>query len=270
MKKNIIFIFILFAWTIFAAQRFVEEEEDNSLICRADNSTYTINIKIHAPQMIIDTITEKYKELGGEGEEQDAVESYFGSIVDALNEYLYRFRVQLHLFLNEYTIEKTMGGISVTPYCESDAPIQKKTSDALTFLTSSYPTSVGIHYFLWGCLSLDNSKPVTFVHVNQLCGRCIGSGWIGTQATREVMMLAILDALTGPKNNDIGKKMTDHEVATGLCKYAAECVGMTKSEIGQIVEGRVPVRYTDTYADRAHYQTGYDNSDMKKFLTETH
>lgn len=227
----------------------VEDFDDGSptdgyskLACTQENKTYTVDLRLHADDGIINTI---HKVGNPDLSMEKNLASYFGTIFDDLNSLLWPFHVQLHLDLNSFSSSSIMGNKSSDTTCEGNAPIEEKTFSALEHLQSTLKNKVGIQVFIWECNYLGPQVRLTADYENFTCGHLIGVAWMGEAATRFLIMKAILKALTNaqiPEGVDL--KNIDPLLLAGICKLTDKCIGMMSSVTGQIVTGRNMIRYT--------------------------
>lgn len=215
------------------------------LTCTDENKTYVVNVKIHSQDDVVKAIHSVA--LGsGEVDEPDAIMSYFSSIFDSLNRYMMRFKVQVHLDLNGYNSDDFMGSFAFDKSCEKNSPVIERTSSAFAFLEKDFKDDIGLHLFLWSCPYIADSFELRGVKQSEKCGRAIGVMWRGTKETKFLIMNAIIHALSGIfQGYGLGNPAYDLSVMPGLCKYVTICLGMQKTEIGQIVYGTEIIKYTD-------------------------
>lgn len=218
-----------------------------SVPCTEDNKTYTIDVKIHVEESVIHAILAVAKSsIAANETEREAISGYFGTIFDELNDMLMSLKVQLHLKLDAYSIEEFMSTISVDPSCEKASPVQERTTAAFDYLQSAFESNIGIHVFVWGCIYVPpNSEYKTTIN-SYRCGRVAGVLWEGMDASKGLIMNAIIGALVGLEHLRVNGVTIADTVGRQLCQYVHECIGMTKSQLGQIVGGTTPVRYTDS------------------------
>lgn len=213
--------------------------------CTDENKTYTVEVKVHAQDDVVKSIHSVA--LGNTPvDESVSIKSYFGDVIDDLNEYLIRFKVQLHLALDGYNSDDFIGSLAFDKSCEKFSPVTERTSSAFSFMKQSFDDNIGVHLFVWACPYIIETAELHNVYTNQKCGKVIGVLWKGTKETKDLIKDAIIDALSGISGGyAIGDPVYDTTVRPGLCSYVTSCVGMDKSEIGQIIYGTEIVKYTN-------------------------
>ncbi|TBU04832.1 putative spore wall protein [Hamiltosporidium magnivora] len=216
------------------------------LSCTTENKTYTVDLKVHTQDSVVKAIHSiATSQIDPHETEREAIVAYFGTIIDELNNFLIKYKVQLHLNLDSYNTDEFMGNISVDPSCEKSSPVIERTSSAFSYLKDSFNDNIGVHLFVWGCIYISNMAELETVYSNLRCGRVIGVLWKGAGETRTIIKTAIMDALTGIQHSYLSDNEFDAKFAAELCKYVTQCIGMDKSEIGQLVWGTDLVHYTD-------------------------
>lgn len=219
----------------------------DDMACTNENQTYTVDLKIHSQDSVVKAIHSiAGRSIDSRETESEAIESYFGTIIDELNEYLIRFKVQIHINLDGYDSDDFMGNVAFDMSCEKSSPVVDRTSSAFSFLKQSFNDNIGLHLFVWGCTYISSLAELETVYSNLRCGRVMGVMWKGSGETRDLIKSVILNALTGnsnvysPENGDYNSS-----IGPNLCKYVTSCIGMDKSEIGQLVQGTEVIKYTD-------------------------
>ncbi|XP_026475706.1 spore wall protein 7-like [Ctenocephalides felis] len=211
----------------------------DSMACTDENKTFTVDLKVHAQDLVIRSIHSIA--------ESESVEAYFGTIIDELNVFLMKFKVQFHLNLDGYNTDDFMGtNAAFDISCEKTSPVIERTSSAFSFyLKQSFTDNIGIHLFIWACPYISSTSELETVYSNLRCGRVMGVLWKGAAETRALIKGVILNALTGSAHAfSASDGSFDASVGPRLCKYVNQCVGMDKSEIGQLVLGTELVKYT--------------------------
>lgn len=215
--------------------------------CTADNKTYNVDFKIHIQESVIKAIhAVALTNIVVHETEREAISGYFGTIIDELNDYFMQYKVQIHLKLDAYNTDEFMATISVDPSCEKTSPVIERTSAAFDYLQNSFAGNIGLHLFIWGCSYIPPNSELKTIFNSLRCGRVAGVLWRGMDETRDLVKNAILDALVGLEHLYVPSPSEDANIAGKLCRYVQQCIGMTSSEIGQLVQGSVPVRYTDS------------------------
>ncbi|ELA45999.1 hypothetical protein VCUG_02510 [Vavraia culicis subsp. floridensis] len=215
--------------------------------CTSDNKTYSIDLKIHAEESVIRAIhSVALSNIVAHETEREAVSGYFGTIIDEMNDHLMQYKVQLHLKLDAYNTDEFMATISVDPSCEKTSPVIERTSAAFDFLNESFAGNIGCHLFIWGCNYIPPRAELKTIFNSLRCGRVAGLLWRGMDETRELIKNTILDSLVGLEHLYAPSPSEEVNLAGKLCRYVQQCVGMQSSEIGQLIQGSAPVRYTDS------------------------
>ncbi|KCZ77986.1 hypothetical protein H311_00994 [Anncaliia algerae PRA109] len=226
---------------------YIAAADVDSMTCAQKNETYTIDLKIHAQKSVINAINSLAKGTGvPEITEADAVNSYFGTIIDEVNLMLIKYKVQLHLSLDAYTIEEFLGATaSFDDSCEKTSAVEERTSTAFSNMLLSFPNNIGIHLFVWGCIFIPSTSELETIKNNHTCGRIMGVLWRGSVETKALIKGVIVNAITGSSDSFSSSDGT-YAISIGpkLCDYVTSCIGMDKSEIGQLVPGTELVKYT--------------------------
>ncbi|ELQ74948.1 hypothetical protein THOM_2110 [Trachipleistophora hominis] len=231
---------LLYFWMSYASYQDVMAP---GLPCTIDNRTYNVDWKIHVQKSIVEAIhSVALSNIVAHETEREAIAGYFGTIFDELNQELLPFKVQFHLKLDGYNTDQTMGALSLDPSCEKSDAVSERTSAALTYLNQSFAGNVGLHLFVWGCNFIPPGSSISAFYSSLRCGRVAGIMWRGMKESRENVKNAIVNAIAGFIATDQGPVIDGAK----LCAYMQQCVGMQGSEIGQLVEGTVPVFYTDS------------------------
>lgn len=218
-----------------------------SIPCTLDNKTYTIDVKIHLEQSVISAIYNVARSsIAADETEREAVAGYFGTIFDELNEFLLDLKVQVHLKLDAYNMEQFMPSVTSDPSCEKASPVVERTSAAFEWLQGSYSGNIGIHFFLYGCIYRPPNSEMKAIFNSYRCGRVSGAIWIGMDETRELVKNTILDMLASLEHIKVQSPSLKANVSKQICQYVQDCIGMKSSELGQLVAGTTPVRYTDS------------------------
>lgn len=249
---NMLFLFITSALTTTLAGNFLTEALDiaqnyDVTACTDENKTYTLDLKIHAQDFVVKALNSIANSAVGviQGEDE-SVEAYFGTIIDELNEYLIRFKVQLHLNLDAYNTDNFMGNVTFDKSCERESPVEERTNATFEHLKESFKDNIGLHLFVWVCPFVPNNVDLITVLENKRCGRIMGVMWKGTQETRALIKSVILNALTGGRKEYISdSSIYDREIGPRLCDFATSCIGIDSSQIGQEVLGTEVVKYTN-------------------------
>lgn len=219
----------------------------DSMACTDENLTYAINLKIHAQDNVVKAIHSVAKStLDSNITEEEAVVAYFGTMIDEINEYLVRFKVRFNMKLEEgYNSDTFMGSVVFDMSCEKKSPVVERTSTAFSLLKKDFKDNIGVHVFFWGCIYLSSLAELEKMYSNQKCGRVIGVMWKGTKETRALFKNALLNGFSKTSAYYADKSSYDARLGPGLCKYVTSCIGMDKSEIGELIEGTHVDKYTE-------------------------
>lgn len=237
--------------------RAVEALALDSMACTDENQTYAIDLKIHAQGNVVKAIhSVAMSTLDSNITEEEAIDAYFGTIIDEINEYLMRFKVRLNMNLDGYNSDTFMGNVVFDTSCEKESPVVERTSTAFSFLKKSFNDNIGVHVFLWGCTYLSSLAELETVYSNLRCGRVIGVMWKGTKETRSLFRNALLNGISNSGAYYADRSSYDARVGPGLCKYVTSCIGMDRSEIGQLIEGTHVDKYTEP-------DSGYSSCDSE-------
>lgn len=219
----------------------------DSMSCTDENKTFTVDLKVHAQDLVVRSIHSMATgAIDNRTSESKAVEAYFGTIIDELNTFLMKFKIQFHLNLDGYNTDDFMGtNAAFDISCEKTSPVIERTSSAYSFLKQSFTDNIGIHLFIWGCPYISSTSELETIYSNLRCGRVMGILWKGLAETKALIKGVILNALSGSAHSFSASDGTfDAAIGPRLCKYVNQCVGMDKSEIGQLVPGTEMVKYT--------------------------
>lgn len=215
--------------------------------CTQDNKTYTVDLKVHLQDSVIQAIFDVARSSAAANEtEREAVSGYLGTIIDELNDYLLDYKVQIHLKLDAYNVDQFMAQISVDPSCEKTSPVIDRTSAAFDFLQDSFAGNIGLHLFIWGCIYVPPNSELKAIYNSLKCGRVGGVLWTGMDETRDLIKNTIIDALVGLEQLHKPSPAQEANISAELCKYVQNCIGMKPTELGQLIGGTTPVRYTDS------------------------
>lgn len=214
--------------------------------CTQDDKTFTVDIKVHLEESVIKAIhSVAQSNVAANETEREAVASYLGTIFDELNLYLLSLKVQVHLKLDAYNIDQFMATISVDPSCEKTSPVIERTSAAFDFLQESYSGNIGVHIFVWGCINVPPNSDLKSIFNSYRCGRVGGLMWRGMYETRELIKNTIIDIFSSLEHINLKSPALKENIQKQVCQYVQECIGMKPTELGQLVGGSLPVRYTD-------------------------
>lgn len=248
----IVLAFIVKAWSrMLPFLRLKENAEpeavaSDSMACTEENKTYAIDLKIHAQGNVVKAIhSVAMSTLESNITEEEAIDAYFGTIVDEINAYLMRFKVKLNMNLDGYNSDTFMGNVAFDTSCEKGSPVVERTSTAFSFLKKSFNDNIGVHLFVWGCTYLSSLAELETVYTNLRCGRVLGVMWKGTKETRALIKSVLLNGFGNASAYSADGSSYDARVGPGLCKYVTSCIGMDKSEIGQLIEGTHVDKYTE-------------------------
>lgn len=218
-----------------------------SIPCTQDDKTYTVDVKVHLEESVIQAIYNVARSsIEANETEREAVSGYLGTIFDELNDFLMDLKVQVHLKLDAYNIDQFMATISVDPSCEKTSPVIERTSAAFDFLQESYSGNIGIHIFIWGCIFIPPNSDLKAIFNSYRCGRVGGLMWQGMDQTRDLIKNTIIDVFASLEHIRKQSPSLKDNISKQVCQFVQECIGMKPTELGQLVGGTTPVRYTDS------------------------
>ncbi|KRH92487.1 hypothetical protein M153_5422000952 [Pseudoloma neurophilia] len=218
-----------------------------SIPCTADDKTFTVDVKVHLEESVINAIYNVAKSTPAANEtEREAVAGYLGTIFDEMNDYLIDLKVQLHLKLDSYNIDKFMATITTDPSCEKNNAVVERTSAAFDYLQESYSGNIGLHMFIWGCIYVAPNSDLKAIFNSYRCGRVAGVVWQGMEQTRDLIKNTLIDVFASLEHIRTQTPSLKENVSKQVCQFVQSCIGMKTSELGQLVGGTTPVRYTDS------------------------
>lgn len=221
-------------------------EEYAVYACTKDPMTYVIEIKIHSQKQVAESIQAVFNNSSDKkmGLHANSL-SYFGDVIDELNDMLMKFKVQIHLNLDAPIIEEFMTDINFDKSCELRDPVAERTDAAYNILQEKYKTSIGLHLFVWSCPVINSSYTFEENFMHDTCGRVMGVLWIGTEPTKDLIKNQIMYALTGIKGDFTSAAAFNVTMQGPLCLFVNKCLARNSTDIGQKVYGEKYLKYTE-------------------------
>jgi len=229
--------------------------DDSGEGCIDDKKTYIINFHAHIQKEIQDAIvsiaTKSNNEsvvngiIGQDGELAvvTATKSYLGTLIDEINEDLYKYKVQINLVLDPQEIDMVSSSGQYDPSCEMVDPVKNMTKIAYDSLVQQFNDSVGIHFYMYGCIFDKGNNATTEIIRKGKCGRVVGVMWRGSNLTKNLLKSAIVEAITETKNAyETGSLNLPDK--SGLCRFSEKCIGELKSPLGMVLPYLSMIKYT--------------------------
>jgi hypothetical protein len=228
---------------------------DGNIGCTDGDKTYIVNFHAHVQNEVKDAIVSLAAKLnsvsivdeiqgeGGESSGVTATKSYLGTIMDEVNADLRRLNVQINLIFEKQEIDQISSNGSYDPSCEISSPVKNRTESAYVQLKQKYENSVGIHFYIFGCIHNNPDFDKIDVISNSNCGRVIGIMWEGSKDTKTLIKSAIIEALTGSPDA-YAKGSLSLQDKNSLCSYTEKCIGASPSQLGQMLEFKKNIRFT--------------------------
>ncbi|ORD99956.1 SWP7 [Hepatospora eriocheir] len=231
----------------------VKYVEDEFTGCSNENKTSIINFNIHVEREIAqalvsiakfnNNISNEFFTSRGKDAEIEAIESYFSTIFDELNNDLIGFKVQVNHIINKNSTKEMTSNGAIDQSCEVLDAAQTRTEFAHKKNIEKNNKEVGINLYLFHCIYRSPAQKNSFVIEKEKCGRTIGILWDGAKHTSNYIKSAVIEAITGlPNAYETGKLRTLSKYK--LCNFVEDCIYSTPSVFGHEIPQIVSLQRT--------------------------